>query len=269
MSGEKREHMNGIDRVRAERPLIHSITNIVAANMTANGLLAIGAAPVMADAPDEVGEMVAHAQALMINTGTPSRDRVKAMIVAGKEANERNIPVILDPVAVGATTFRTTLVEQLLQEIRVDVIRGNVGEIAALANVKGTVRGVDTAIDKIDEKALMNIARELQATIVASGEIDLITNGKRLTRCMNGTSMLQKVTGTGCLLSAVISAHIAVSEDPYHASVRATLLYNIAAEKATDDSKGPGTFYVQFLDQLASVTDEDVNANMRMERRDR
>lgn len=258
--------MSGIDRVRAEQPLIHSITNVVAANITANGLLAIGASPVMADAPEEVTEMVAHAQALMINTGTPSNDRIRAMVAAGKEANERNIPVILDPVAVGATSFRTTFIEQLLREVRVDVIRGNVGEIATFANMKGTVRGVDTAIEHMNETALMDVARELQTTIVASGEVDLITNGTHLTRCMNGTNMLQKITGTGCLLSAVISAHVAVSNDPYRSSIRATLMYNIAAEKAAEQSKGPGSFYSQFLDRLSIMTDEDVNTNMRTER---
>lgn len=261
--------MNGIDRVRAKRPLIHSITNIVVANMTANGLLAIGASSVMADASEEVTEMVTHAQALLLNIGTPSSDRIQVMIAAGKEANKQHIPVIVDPVAVGVTTFRTRSVQQLLQEVQVDVIRGNVGEIAALANIEGTVRGVDTAIEQLDVAAIMDVAEQLQTTIVASGKVDVITNGTDHTLCMNGTTMLGKVTGTGCLLSAVIGAYVAVNEDPYIASVNAIAMYNIAAEKAAVHAKGPGSFYPAFLDELSMMTDRDVNTHIRIERSDR
>jgi hydroxyethylthiazole kinase len=134
-------------RVREARPLVHHITNTVTQNDVANATLAIGAAPVMAHAPEEVEAMVAQAGALVLNLGTPTIAEVDAMLRAARRANTGGIPVVLDPVGVGATTFRTAQAERLLGEVRVACIRGNAGEIAALAGRGGAVRGVDAMPD--------------------------------------------------------------------------------------------------------------------------
>ena len=130
--------------IRERKPLVHQITNYVVMNETANATLALGALPVMAHAPEEVEEMVGLAGALVLNIGTLSRHWVEAMLAAGWAANARGVPVVLDPVGVGATAYRTDTARRILDEVDVAVLRGNAGEVATLVGVAAEVRGVES-----------------------------------------------------------------------------------------------------------------------------
>ncbi|MFY4774440.1 hydroxyethylthiazole kinase [Metabacillus sp. RGM 3146] len=255
------EVCNSLEKVRKENPLIHNITNIVVANFTANGLLALGASPVMTDAKEEAAEMAAASRALVLNIGTLSEDTVEAMILAGKSANQHGVPVILDPVAAGATAYRSGTARKLLQEIKITTIRGNAAEMANLAGEDWEIKGVDAGEGKGDKiKLAEKAATELGINIVITGSEDIITDGRTTIVVKNGHSMLTKVTGTGCLLTSVLGAFSAVESDPLKAAASALIYYGTAAEKAAEEEaeKGPGSFQIEFLNQLALVSRADV-----------
>ncbi|SHN31461.1 hydroxyethylthiazole kinase [Gracilibacillus kekensis] len=255
-----------ITKVRSKQPLIHNITNQVVMNFTANGLYALGASPVMANAKEEVEEMAAKADALVLNIGTLTSDQVEAMILAGKSANQAGIPVVLDPVGVGATKFRTASALKILDQVQVSCIRGNAGEIANLAGVETKVRGVDGAED-IDVQQLAEVAfTKLQCPLAITGAQDIIIDANQITFIANGHPLLTKVTGTGCLLSSVVAAFLAVSDDVQTAISDAISYYGIAAELAAAEHQNPGSFQVAFLDQLFLVDEKTINEKKRITR---
>ena len=251
-----------LEKVRAENPLVHNITNQVVTNFTANGLLALGASPVMANAKEEVAEMAQLADALVLNIGTLTKDTVEAMIIAGQAANEKGVPVLLDPVGVGATTFRTSAAKQLLQQVDITVVRGNAAEIAHLIGVNGwQSKGVDAKETNGDISSLAKqAAKALQTVVVITGKVDVVSDGEEVLSIHNGHEWLTKVTGTGCLLTSVIGAFCAIEERPVHASASALLFYGVAAEKAAQQTneKGPGTFQIELLNALSNTNGQDV-----------
>lgn len=259
--------MDYLTAIRKQRPMVHNITNIVVANFSANGLLALGASPAMANAPEEVEEMASHANALVLNIGTCTQTQVKAMLLAGKAANKQGIPVILDPVAVGATTFRINAIKEILAEIDVAVIRGNTAEIAYLGELAAEMKGADALIDEVDPKIAMRVAKKHATIVIATGKTDIITNGESYTLCENGVPMLPYVTGSGCLLTAVIGAFVSVGDDTYQASVQAVTSYGVAAEQAMDKVQGPGTFATALIDQLYNVTERKVREHAKIRER--
>lgn len=198
---------NYLNLVRKQNPLVHCITNIVVTNFSANGLLALGASPFMSTMPEEVEEIQNFAGALLINIGTINKLDVEAMILAGQAANRTGVPVVLDPVGAGATAYRRQVVQQILDKVNVSAIRGNVSEIAFLAGVKWESKGVDASQGdgNIAEIAL-TAAQKYQCIIAVSGEIDYISDGKQVAKIANGTPLFPKVTGSGCLLGAVVGA---------------------------------------------------------------
>ncbi|WP_458109944.1 hydroxyethylthiazole kinase [Bacillus zhangzhouensis] len=253
---------NLLEKVRAHNPLVHNITNQVVTNFTANGLLALGASPVMANAKEEVAEMAQLADALVLNIGTLTKDTVEAMVIAGQAANEKGVPVLLDPVGVGATTFRTRAAKQLLQQIKISVVRGNAAEIAHLLGVDGwQSKGVDAKETNGDVSALAKQAANVfQTVVVITGKVDVVSDGDEVLSIHNGHEWLTKVTGTGCLLTSVIGAFCATGELPLHASAAALLYYGVAAEKAAQQTKGsgPGTFQIELLNALSNTNSDDV-----------
>jgi hydroxyethylthiazole kinase len=241
-------------RIRARHPLIHHITNPVTAGDVANVTLALGAAPVMAQAPEEVEEVAAHAAALVLNTGTLTVPVADAMVVAGRRANELGIPVIVDPVGAGATTFRSTRVHRLLTAVRCACVRGNAGEIAALSGREGAVRGVDAAAMVGDVTGpATRLARQTGATVAATGVEDVLTDGTAVVRITNGDPLLARITGSGCMATAVVAAAAAVEPDPLSATTMALLCFEVAAELAAARSFGPGTFRAQLIDAIARL----------------
>ena len=243
-------------RLRKERPLVHNITNLVVMNWTANVLLALGASPVMAHAPDEVGDFAAMAGALVVNIGTLDAPFIAAMTLAAQEANRHGVPWILDPVGAGATRYRTDTAMMLLGD-QPSVIRGNAGEILAIADeVKSASRGVDslassdTAVD-----AARRLARRTGAVVVVTGATDYVVTTDRIGTVEGGHAMSQQVTGTGCATTAVIGAFLA-SEKPFDAALHGLSIMKRAAAHAAPQSAGPGSFAMHLLDAIAAETGE-------------
>jgi hydroxyethylthiazole kinase len=254
------------NKVRANKPLVHHITNYVVMNETANITLCTGARPVMAHAKEEVEAMVDAADALVLNIGTLSPTQVEAMILAGHRANERGTPIILDPVGAGATAFRTDSARRLLEELAVAITRGNSAEIAALAGYKTEIRGVDAAgvMDDIAGVAV-EFAQQYGCVAAVTGEIDTVTDGVRLTRVGNGHPMMTSVTGTGCMATSVVAAYAGVGRDFVVAATAALAVFGLAGEIAAHSAKGPGTFHVNLYDSLAAMTEDMILAGVRIE----
>jgi len=201
-----------ITQNRLRRPLIHCITNYVTANDCANILLACGGSAIMADDPDEVEEITAMCDGLVLNMGTPNPRKIEALLRAGTEANKLGHPVILDPVGVGSSAMRRSAGRQLLERVRFSAIRGNASEIATLVRGTAAHRGVDTdiegaATDAVDENA-MRLSQKTGAVVVVTGDTDIITDGKTLFRVRNGHPMMKTVTGSGCQLSSLLGAYV-------------------------------------------------------------
>ncbi|AMV73274.1 hydroxyethylthiazole kinase [Desulfuromonas carbonis] len=254
-----------LHRVRSTAPLVHNITNFVVMNSSANTLLAVGAAPVMAHCIDEVEEMVQLAGALVLNIGTIEPAWLAAMLRAGQAANQKGIPVVLDPVGAGATRLRTAAVERILAEVEVAVLRGNASEIFSLGRDEIRTRGVDSSLGLGAEVVAAARALALgQGCVVAiSGERDLVTDGSRVFRIANGQPLMTRVTGMGCGLSALTGAFCAVADGELLAATAAAFgLYGLCGDLAIEVSDRPGSFAVAFLDALFSVGREEIGRRL-------
>jgi hydroxyethylthiazole kinase len=249
-----------LKEVKNKKPLVHNITNYVTVNDCANILLALGASPVMADDEDEVEEMVSIASALVINIGTLNKRTVNSMIKAGKRANELNIPVILDPVGVGATTLRTETTKKLLEEIKFSIIRGNMSEIKIITGINVEIKGVDSVAD--DEGAV-EVAKKLSkitgAVVAITGVRDVIAKGDEFCQLDNGHEMLSRVTGTGCMTTALIGGYAGAIKDNFIAAIAGIMTMGLAGEKANallKDDEGIGSFRVKLFDGIYNMTPE-------------
>ena len=252
-------------RLRELKPLVHQITNYVVMNETANATLALGALPVMAHAPEEVEEMAGFAGALVLNIGTLSSHWVEAMLIAGRAANARGVPVVLDPVGAGATSYRTETSRRILGEVDVAVLRGNAGEIAALVGVEAEMRGVESIGGVSDVAALAReAARTLGVVASVTGPVDHVSDGERSAAIANGDPMLATITGTGCMSSAVTGCFAAVAESPFDAAVEALVAFGVAGEDAARDAKGPGSFHVNLYDALAALDPATLDERARV-----
>lgn len=266
-------------RVRQAAPLIHCITNYVTANDCANLLLACGASPVMADDPDEVEEFTALAQGLVLNLGTLDRRTVPGMLAAGRRAKALGHPVVLDPVGAGASRLRTATAQQLLEEVRPDILRGNFSEIKTLALGGGGTHGVDAApADRVTEQTLAqsvafvrDFARACGAIVAVTGAIDLVSDGQ-VTYCIrNGTPYLRRVTGTGCQLSALTAAFAAANPgqllESTAAAVCAMGLCGQLAETRMGSQDGNASFRAYVLDAVCNLTADQLEQGADYEMR--
>lgn len=253
-----------VQQVRATAPLVHNITNFVVMNNTANALLAIGASPVMAHAPEEVTEMVEIASALVINIGTLSESWVGAMEIAMKAAKRKGIPVIFDPVGAGATTYRSHCCRKLLHGAAPTIIRGNASEIMALVDATVQTRGVDSSAQgSAAEGAAITLAREFGCIVVVSGEVDLVTDGVTKNYVRNGHSLMPKVTGLGCTATALVGAFAAINSDPLAAATHAMAVMGICGELAARTAAGPASLQVNFIDSLFTLGEEEIVAYLK------
>lgn len=267
--GNQMSYEKMIDQVRESSPLVHNMTNQVVANDVANSLIALGASPIMAYAPEEVAEVASISKAVVLNIGTLTKEQIDSMIIAGKAANKNNVPVILDPVGVGATTFRKEMVDRLFSEITFTVIRGNVAEIASLAEVNWQAKGVDAGEGSgSKEDIAKTLAQKKQCVVAISGEKDILSDGETVATISNGHKLMGQITGSGCMLSGVCGAFIGANqEDTFHSLIAAHVTYTIAGEMAANraDVKGPGTFRQAFMDELLDITPEDITKNVKVE----
>jgi hydroxyethylthiazole kinase len=252
--------------IRDRKPLVHQITNYVVMNETANATLALGALPVMAHAREEVEEMVALAGALVINIGTLSPQWVEAMLAAGRAANARGIPVVVDPVGAGATSYRTETARRLLDELDVTVLRGNAGEIATLVGVQAEVRGVESlGVGGEPAELAREAARTLGTVASVTGPVDHVSDGARVLAVANGHELLGSVTGTGCMSSALTGCFLAAKPDaPVEAAAEALAAFGVAGEEAAREASGPGSFHVNLYDALAGLDPETLDAKARI-----
>jgi len=253
-------------KVRSERPVVHTITNWVTANEVASALYAIGARPIMAIDPEEVEEVTSKADALVLNLGTPSHCRIEAMLLAGIRANQKNLPVLFDPVGVGVSQFRIESSRKILSEIRMTVIRGNRAEIGTLAGQMSFLAGIDAITGPEDLFwAAEDLSQKTGAIVVASGPEDLIVSADKKAVVANGHPIMGQVTGMGCMLTAVIGAFTAVERDPMVATTSAVAFFGLAGEHAATLAKGPGTFKSNLFDILSSLTPDQMRKGMKIE----
>ena len=250
-------------RIRERTPLIHNITNFVVMNDTANVLLALGASPVMAHAMEEVREMVAYAGALVLNIGTLDEPWIEAMLAAGEEANARRIPVVLDPVGAGATRFRTAATERIRSAVKVAVVRGNAAELATIAGMEAKIRGVDSVASGAPDAAARLAAIRFGGAAVVSGVVDYVADANRAAEVRNGHPLMGRITGSGCMATAIVGAFLAVEPDPFLAGIEAMIAFGIAGEVAAERSAGPGTFRQQLIDAVAALDEATILTRTR------
>lgn len=234
--------------------LIHCITNPISMNQCANAILALGARPIMAEHPDEVMEITRTASSLLLNLGNITDSRISSMRLALKEASATGIPVTLDAVGAACSSLRKTLVRLFLTSGKFACLKGNYSEILALYDDTYKAAGVD-AKDGIDEELIRRAVLELSKTnnciVVATGKVDLIASNVEIREVTGGTAQLSQVTGTGCMLGAVIATYLA-EENSLQSVVNACAFFKACGEKAATD-KGIGTFMVNLLDALGGL----------------
>lgn len=252
--------LKDIELIRKNAPLVHNITNYVVMNTTANALLALGASPVMAHAVPEVEEMAGIAGALVLNIGTLSDTWITAMFAAAKKAEQRQIPIVIDPVGVGATQYRTRTAMELIQASAPSIIRGNGSEIMALCDQDITTKGVDSTSDAdlaIDSaKAL---AREFDCVVCVTGKIDYIVSSRTMIQVENGHAMMPRVTGLGCTATALCGAFAAINPEYDKAAAHAMAVMGIAGEMAAQKAQGPGSLQVNFIDALYQISETHIH----------
>ena len=246
--------------VREKSPLVHNITNYVAMNFSANALLAAGASPVMAHAAEEVEEMAQIAGVLVINIGTLDAKWIESMIIAGKTKHKTGGITVLDPVGVGATTYRTKTAWRIIDECHPNIIRGNASEIMALMDAEIKSKGVDSSCSSTDAlNSAKMLAERTGAVVVISGETDYITDGNRVETIKNGSDLMPLVTAMGCTASSMVGAFAAVKpSNLLEAALHAMALMGAAGEIAAKKSDGPGSLLTNFVDTLYNITEEQL-----------
>lgn len=250
-----------INKVRETKPLVHHITNYVTVNDCANITLAIGASPVMADDAGEAADIAAIASAVVLNMGTLNKNTIPSMIAAGISANKKGIPVIFDPVGAGASKLRNDTAAQILNEVKLSVIRGNISEIRFIAGLRSETKGVDASESDIAAgesagKTAKELAQKLGSIVVVSGAIDAVSDGKKVLSIKNGHPMLGNLTGTGCMCSSLIGSFCAASPgDLFAASAAAMFCMGIAGELAFEKAGqlGNGSFRAALHDAVSRM----------------
>jgi len=259
---------NYIQSVKNQSPLVHNMTNFVVMNNTANALLAVGASPIMAHAKSEIKEMVAIANAVVINIGTLDEYWSEAMLIAAEEAHRTKKTWILDPVGAGATSFRNDILSKLL-EFKPTVIRGNASEIIALAKAnKTTTKGVDSTAESNEAiTAAKYLVENYQSVVCISGATDIIIDKNETYFVENGHSLMTKVTGLGCSASAIVAAFAGISENKTESTVAAMSLLGIAGELSEKNSNGPGSLQMNILDKLYNISEQEFFENIKVSKK--
>ena len=269
--------------IREKNALTHCITNSVTINDCANAVLAIGGSPFMAEDAEELEEVVTIADVLVINIGKLSKEQIESMHISSKTANKTNTPIILDPVGVGVTELRNKTTMDLINDYDITAIRGNITEIKAIAKLAGvldesnTAKGVDVNIDDIiteenlkdNGELICELASKLNTTILASGPIDILSDGNLTVAIDNGDDMMPLITGSGCMLSSIVGSCIGGS-NPFDGSLVAILAMNIAGERARakvdEKYEGTGSFRTYLIDYLYKTDSETLTekANIKI-----
>ena len=268
-----------LDSVREKSPLVHNITNYVTVNDCANILLACGASPIMADDIRDVCDITKICSSLNINIGTLNKNTIKSMFKAGSISNKLSHPVLLDPVGAGASVLRTNTAKRLIKKVKISVIRGNISEIKALALGKNTTKGVDAdALDIVTDENIDSVisfakdfSNETGAVIVITGAIDLVVDKDNAYVIKNGHPMMSKITGTGCMLSAMMSAYIAANpNDTTKACAAAVCAMGLCGERAykrLGAEDGNSTYRNMIIDEVYNLDAKKLDEGAKYEMR--
>lgn len=271
-----------LEEVREKNPLTHCITNFVTVNDCANAVLAIGASPIMAEDIDEVEEIVNIANALVVNIGTLNHPQIESMKVSSAQANKTNTPITLDPVGVGVSKLRNETTIDLIKNYNPAVIRGNITEIKSISQLfniideTNTAKGVDACDDdaitqnnlKANGEIIRKTAEKLNTVILASGPIDILSDGKTTIAIYGGDEMMPLITGSGCMLSAIVGGCVGATT-PFEGSLLAILAMNKAGEKARakvdENNSGTGSFRTFLIDALYNTDAEELKNKSKIE----
>lgn len=269
---------NMLKNVRDRVPLVHCITNYVTVNDCANILLACGGSPIMSDDEQEVEEITAVCGGLNLNIGTLNHRTINSMLLAGKAADRLGHPILLDPVGAGASRLRTQTAARILDEIRLTAIRGNASEIKALALGSGTTKGVDAdAADTVTEENLEQMidfaekfSQKTGAVTVITGRIDIVADAQKAYVIRNGHPMMSRVTGTGCMLSAMMAAYLTANPDePLQAAAAAVCAMGLAGERAYDTMVrthgGSGSYRMFLMDEICNMDEKILEEGAKYE----
>ena len=268
-----------LENVRAKSPLVHNITNYVTVNDVANVLLAAGGSPIMSDDADDVEDITSICGGLNINIGTLNKNTIPSMFLAGKKANALGHIVLLDPVGAGASRLRTDTANRLMQEVRFDAVRGNISEVKTLCTGSGSTKGVDAdAVDAVTEANLDNgvqlvktFAAQTGCIITVTGAIDLVSDGERCWCIRNGRAEMSRITGTGCQLSALMTAFLVANPDrKLDAAAAAVCMMGLAGEigwanMQPDD--GNSTYRNRIIDAIFNMTGDALEEGAKYELR--
>lgn len=258
------EILNLMDKAKDENPLVNFLINYVTANELTSITSYFGGTPIMTDDPIDAADVVEYGEvdALVFNIGTVTNKQVNAMIEAGKKATERNVPIILDPVAAGVTPFRSAAIKKMLEELKISVIKGNLAEVKACLGVETTSKGVDSNEDESDaDQYVVALARKYNCVVAMTGIEDIITDGKRVVKIKNGTPSLPKVIGTGCTIGALVGTFSGVTDDYFYSAMTGVIIMGIAGEIAdqkVDAKLGYYTYKHHLLDTLSVMTNEQI-----------
>lgn len=247
-----------LSKIKKVKPLILNITNDVTMDFIANGLLSVGASPMMSKAKSEMDDLLQLADAVTINLGTLDDQFISLCDYVCETANQLQKPIVLDPVGSGASDYRTRASLNLINQFRIAIIRANASEILSLSDGSFKTKGVDS-VDESNKaiESARRLAHRSQSLVVMSGKTDVIVGDERIAQLTYGSPFMPKITGSGCLLSSVVCTFHAVEENRFDASVYATAFYGMCGEAAEKKAKGPASFKMQFLDALSFMPDAD------------
>lgn len=266
-----------LKNVKEKSPLVHCITNYVTVNDCANVILAAGGSPIMSDEVLEVSEITSICASLVINIGTLNENTIKSMFIASKTANKLGKKIVLDPVGVGASSLRNEIAFKLIEEIKFSVIKGNVSEIKFLATGSGDTQGVDASIyDKVTSENIINViefaksfSKKTRAVIVITGEIDIVCDEKKAYVIRNGHCMMSKITGSGCMLSAIIGAYVGANESTIESCVSAVSLMGLSGElaykKLSETCGGNSTYRNLLIDFISKIDEKTLEEGAKIE----
>lgn len=268
---------DALDNVRASSPLVHCITNYVTVNDCANALLAVGGSPIMSDEPADVEDITSLCGGLVLNIGTLNEHSVEGMQRAGRRAGELGHPIIMDPVGAGASKLRTKTAGLLLDGLKVRIVRGNMSEIKALAGAAAATRGVDVnPDDAVTEENLVasaamvrGLSARWDAIVAVTGAIDIVADSQRAFAVRNGTPLMGKITGAGCMLTCLVGAFTIANPDrPLEATVAAVAAMGLAGQIAANrmgGMDGNGSFRTYVLDALTRLDGAALDTGARVE----
>ncbi len=256
-----------LERVRKEKPLVHHLTNWVTIGDCAAVVKAFGAAPVMAHAAEEVADMADIASSLVLNIGTLTSDFVEAMKLAAKKANQKGIPVVLDACGAGATAFRDQKSLELLNGVRINILKGNASEIARIAGEDVRTKGVESfGVDKNLTVLAKDLSKERNCIVIITGSIDIVVDKDKVYRVLNGCEVMGNIVGTGCMSTSSVGTFAAVAQDNLAEAAAAGLCcFEIAAELAAEKAKGPWDFKMRLFDEIYALDSKVVDKRQKIE----